>query len=374
VSRPLLIITNDFPPRQGGIQSFVFELARRLPAGQIAVFCSNYENSAAFDADLDFPVIRHRTGLLLPTPQAGRQARALVRRFGSRSVWFGAAAPLALLSASLRPVGVDRIVASTHGHEVGWARLPGARQALRRIGNDTDVVTYLGDYTRRRLAGPLGPQAYVSQLTPGVDTEAFSPDAPGATVRARYGLARRPTVVCVSRLVPRKGQDVLIRALPAIRRQAPGAALLLVGRGPYESELRRLAVRQGVADDVFFSGSVDASELPAHFAAGDVFAMPCRTRRLGMDVEGLGIVFLEASAVGLPVVAGDSGGAPDAVRNGDTGFVVDGRDEAQVADRVARLLQDRQLAGSLGAAGRSWVERTWQWDVMARRLATLLRL
>jgi phosphatidylinositol alpha-1,6-mannosyltransferase len=374
VSRPLLVVTNDFPPRQGGIQSFVFELARRLPSSQVAVYCSNYHGAAEFDADLEFPVRRHPTGLLTPTPAARRRILATAVEFGSRSVWFGAAAPLGLLGRSLRSVGVCRQVATTHGHEVGWAMLPGARQALRRIGNEVDVVTYLGEYTRRRLAGALGRYATLAQLTPGVDVDLFSPAVSGAVVRERYGLLDRPVVVCVSRLVPRKGQDVLIQALPAIRAQVPDAALLIVGRGPYEDELRALAAKKGVADAVVITGGVDHVELPGHFAAGDVFAMPCRTRRAGFDVEGLGIVFLEASATGLPVIAGDSGGAPDAVRPDETGLVVDGTDADQVAAALVGLLTDRDRARRMGEAGRAWVEKAWQWETIAERLAELLEL
>jgi phosphatidylinositol alpha-1,6-mannosyltransferase len=374
MSRRLLIVTNDFPPRQGGIQSFVFELARRLPADQVVVYCSDYAGSQGFDADLSFPVRRHPTGLLVPTPAARRLVLQTAAEFGSSSVWFGAAAPLGLLASGLRSVGVRRSVATTHGHEVGWAMLPLARQLMRRIGSQVDVVTYLGEYTRRRLAGALGAHATMAQLTPGVDIEVFRPDVDGSTVRSRYGLGDRPVVVCVSRLVPRKGQDMLIRAMPRICAEVPGAALLVVGKGPYEDELRKLATRIGMADRVVFTGGVQYPELVQHFAAGDVFAMPCRTRRFGMDVEGLGIVYLEASASGLPVIAGDSGGAPDAVQDGKTGLVVDGTDVASVAESVAGLLTDRTRARAMGEAGRQWVEQDWQWDAIADRLAALLHL
>jgi phosphatidylinositol alpha-1,6-mannosyltransferase len=207
-----------------------------------------------------------------------------------------------------------------------------------------------------------------------VDLDNFSPEVSGAAVRQRHGLTGRPVVVCVSRLVPRKGQDVLIQAMPAILAKVPQAALLIVGGGPYEQRLRKLARRTGVAGNVVFTGPVPAAELPEHFAAGDVFAMPCRTRRLGMDVEGLGIVFLEASAAGLPVVAGDSGGAPDTVRQGITGLVVNGIDIVAVADRVSGLLADPRRAAAMGTAGRKWAEQSWQWNTMADRLAELLRL
>ncbi|HEV2887313.1 MAG TPA: glycosyltransferase family 4 protein [Jatrophihabitans sp.] len=373
-ARRVLVVTNDFPPRQGGIQSFVYELARRLPADQVAVYASDYPGAAAFDAEQDFPVRRHPSGLLIPTPDARRRVLQARRDFGSTAVWFGASAPLGLLAAPLRRAGVQRVVASSHGHEIGWRMLPAARQALRRIGNQVDVVTYLTEYTRQRLVGAFGPRPNLVQLSPGVDLDAFNPAVSGAAVRQRHGLTGRPVVVCVSRLVPRKGQDVLIQAMPAIAAKVEGAALLIVGGGPYEQKLRTLARRAGVADRVVFTGPAPAAELPQHFAAGDVFAMPCRTRRLGMDVEGLGIVFLEASATGLPVVAGDSGGAPDAVRQGITGVVVDGIDVAAVAEQVSGLLADPRRAAAMGTAGRHWTEQSWQWNTMADRLAGLLRL
>ncbi|RBQ10873.1 alpha-(1-2)-phosphatidylinositol mannosyltransferase [Micromonospora sp. LHW51205] len=368
-----LLITNDFPPRPGGIQSFVHNLAVRQQPGSVVVYASSWRGAEKFDADQPFEVVRERTRVLLPTPLIARRAARLARAYDCDTVWFGAAAPLGLLAAGLRRrAGIRRAVALTHGHEVGWAALPGARSALRRIGRGVDVTTYLGEYTRTRLARVLDGLTELRRLAPGVDVDTYHPDVDGTKVRERLGLADRPVVVCVSRLVPRKGQDMLIRALPEIRRRVPGAALLVVGGGPYRSTLEKLARQSGLERDVVFTGSVPSADLPAHYAAGDVYAMPCRTRNRGLDVEGLGIVYLEAGATGLPVVAGDSGGAPDAVRDGETGYVVGGRDVAQLADRVATLLADRDLARQFGAAGRAWVEREWRWETQAQRMAALL--
>ncbi|MFB7500636.1 glycosyltransferase family 4 protein [Streptomyces sp. NPDC056161] len=376
-----LIVTNDFPPRPGGIQTFLHNMALRLDPGRLVVYASTWkrgregaEATAAFDAEQPFTVVRDRTTMLLPTPGATRRAAGLLREHGCTSVWFGAAAPLGLMAPALREAGAERLVATTHGHEAGWAQLPAARQLLRRIGESTDTITYLGEYTRTRIAAALGPAAAerMVRLPPGVDEKTFHPGSGGAEVRARLGLTDRPVVVCVSRLVPRKGQDTLIRALPRILAAQPDTVLLIVGGGPYEKDLRRLADDTGVAGSVRFTGAVPWSELPAHYGAGDVFAMPCRTRRGGLDVEGLGIVYLEASATGLPVVAGDSGGAPDAVLDGETGWVVPGNAPAETAERITTLLADPELRHRMGERGRAWVEEKWRWDLLAHNLKQLL--
>jgi phosphatidyl-myo-inositol dimannoside synthase len=370
-----LIVTNDFPPRQGGIQSFVYELARRLDASQLTVYAPRWDGDAAFDAVQSFEVVRHPTALMIGGPEVRRRAAQLARSRRAEAVVFGASAPLGLITPTLRTAGVRRAIAITHGHEAGWAALPGARQLLRQIGERTDVMTYLGEYFRIRLASALTPEAAarMARLHPAVDATVFRPD-PGARqlIRDRYGLADRPVVVCVSRLVARKGQDTLLRAWPSVLRRVPEAALLIVGGGSHAAALRQLTARSGVSSSVRFTGPVPQAELPAHYAAGDVFSMPCRTRRGGLDVEGLGIVYLEASATGLPVVGGDSGGAPDAILDGETGYVVGGRDVAALAERLTALLEDPAGARAMGDKGRAWVERDWNWDVAAARLRALL--
>ncbi|MGD0373021.1 MAG: glycosyltransferase family 4 protein [Streptosporangiaceae bacterium] len=400
----VLIVTNDFPPRRGGIQSFVHALAASLPAGTVTVYAPAWSGAAEFDARQPFPVIRHPGSLMLPVPSVARRAVRVLRENDCDTVLFGAAAPLGLLAPALRRAGATRIVAITHGHEAGWAALPGARWLLRRIGDQVDVLTYLGEFFRIRLARALSPDAAARmvRLAPGVDAAAFRPGAGGAAIRARLGLGGRPVVLCVSRMVPRKGQDTLIRAWPQVladaRRRAgrPAAAdsgtaghapagespaavvqdgdpvLLLVGDGPYRADLIRLAERCGVSGSVMFTGSVPWEELPAYYDAGDVFAMPCRTRRRGLDVEGLGIVYLEASATGLPVIGGDSGGAPDAIVDGETGFVVPGGSVAAVADRLTSLLADRSAAKAIGEQGMAWVDKEWRWELVAERLAKVL--
>lgn len=374
----ILLVTNDFPPRRGGIQSYLEQFVRRLAAtGQqeVTVYAPTWKGAEEYDRTAPFAVVRHRGTLMLPQPGVDSRMRDLIRSHGIETVWFGAAAPLALLAPQARRAGAAHIVASTHGHEVGWSMLPGARSALRRIGAQTDIITHVSSYTRGRFASAFGPRASLEHLPPGVDIDLFEPDPVArAQLRARYHLGGRPVVVCVSRLVPRKGQDMLIRAWPDIRRRVTGAALVIVGGGPHADALHRLAQDCGVDSDVVFTGAVPGAELPAHYAMADVFAMPCRTRGAGLDVEGLGIVFLEASATGVAVVAGNSGGAPETVRDGETGRVVDGRNHDEIVEAISDLLADPELAQRMGAAGRAWIDRDWNWDVHTARLAELLRV
>jgi phosphatidyl-myo-inositol dimannoside synthase len=363
----LLVVTNDFPPRPGGIQSFVHGVVSRLPADDVVVLTSRWRDCEAWDATQPFTVVRHDTSVLLPTAAVRRHAIELFSEHECTDVWFGAAAPLGLLAPALRGAGARCIVATTHGHEVGWAALPAARTLLRRIAGRVDVMTYLGDYTRSRLAAAIAPyDVRLRRLVPAVDSLTFRPDVGGAERRASLGLADRPVVVGVSRLMPRKGQDVLVRALPDIRRRVPDTALVLVGGGPSRARLERLAAQGGVADHLVITGSVGHGELPAWYGVGDVFAMPCRERLHGLDVEGLGMVFLEAAACGQPVVAGRSGGSVDAVLDRETGRLVDGRAVDEVAAVISGLLADPAHAAELGARGREWVGETWSWPATLR--------
>ncbi|MFJ2884079.1 glycosyltransferase family 4 protein, partial [Streptomyces sp. NPDC087272] len=357
-----LVITNDFPPRQGGIETFVHAMVTRMPHDDVIVYTSHEPGDTAYDATLPFPVVRDSTGMLLPTRRVTRKAIEIARSHGCDRVWFGAAAPLALMAPALRRSGIRCMVATTHGHEIWWARIPGARRMMRRIGAGVNVVTYLGQYTRDRIEPALGPHARMSRLVPGVDVDVYRPDAESdydtTDLRTELGLRGKRVIVCVARMVPRKGQDMLIRALPLIRREVPDAVLLLVGQGPDEARLRKLARRHIDDGSVVFAGGKTHSETPRYYAAADVFAMPCRTRKAGLEAEGLGIVFLEASASGLPVVVGDSGGAPDTVLDGTTGNVVDGTDPVVVAGVLARVLLDADRAAEMGAAGRRWVRES----------------
>ena len=375
-----LLVTNDFPPTVGGIQSylrdFTGQLVRLRGPESLVVFAStqNKEEAALFDATLPYPVHRWPAAVMLPTPATVRRMCALIREHNITTVWFGAAAPLAVMAPAARRAGATRIVATTHGHEVGWSMLPGARQVLRRIGTSSDVVTYVSEYTLSRFHRAFGSNPEFVHVPSGVDTDFFRP----ATVeqrlsaRSRNALGPGPLVVVASRLVPRKGQDRLIECWPAVRDAVPGAQLAVVGQGHYGKRLGRLAVRHGVENDVFFLGRLPREEMRDVVAAADVAAMPARTRGGGLDVEGLGIVYLEAQACGVPVVAGDSGGAPETVAE-DTGIVVNGDDPDEIARAVISLLGDPSRRKAMGEAGRSMVRERFSWPVLGRRLADCLR-
>ena len=364
--RRTLLVTNDFPPVVGGIQSYLDDYTRRLPADDLVVLASTPpegpEAAAAHDSALAFDVVRMPTRMLLPTPDVRARMQRIIGERGIETVWFGAAAPLGLLGRAARAAGASRVIVSTHGHEVGWSMIPGARLALRRIFREADVVTHISDYTLGRLRPFMPPDRQVLRLPSGIDVERFRPDDDArARLRARYGLGGAPTAVCVSRLVARKGQDSLIGAWPRVVERVPGARLVIVGWGPYARRLALLKRNSPVRGSIILTGAVPHDELPGHVAMGDVFAMPCRTRGGGLDVEGLGIVFLEASATGLPVIAGTSGGAPETVEDGVTGDVVDGRDGDALVSALVRQLSDPALRERMGRAGRELMERRWTW-------------
>lgn len=372
-----LLITNDFPPRAGGIESYLRDFCDRVVPESLTVLASTRMprgETGRHDTAAPYHVVRLPDPCLLPLPHVARAAARIIRDEGIEVVWFGAAAPLALLAPACRRAGARRIIATTHGHEVGWSMVPGGRSALRRIGEAADVVTYISRYTRNRFAAAFGPRAAFERLPSGVDAGRFRPDPGGrAMVRARHGVGDgEALIVCVSRLVARKGQDQLIRALPRILRGRPDARLLIVGSGPGRVRLERLARRRGVADRVLFAGAVPYDELRAHYCAADCFAMPARTRGGGLDVEGLGIVYLEAQACGVPVVAGDSGGAPETVVDGVTGVVVPGHDVRAIGDAVAGVLADPARARTMGEAGRAHVLANWTWEAMGARLRAIL--
>ena len=375
----ILCITNDFGPRAGGIETFVMGLIERLPFGSVIVYTSAQENSAPYDLkwlkEFGVEVVRDKSKILLPTPGVAYCVNALVRERNITTAFFGAAAPLGLLSKGLRRAGVKEIVALTHGHEVWWSKVFPFTLAMKSISRQVNTLTYLGEFTRNAISKSVTKVAAQSmvKIAPGIDTDHFSPQD-ARELRNELGLTEKKVIVSVGRLVHRKGQDVLIEAMPAIIRDVPEAHILMIGEGPYRSYLENRVKALEIQERVTFIGRIQYADLPRYICAGDLFVMPSRSRLAGLEVEGLGIVYLEASACGLPVIAGDSGGAPDAVLEGETGLVVDGTQKIEVAHAVVELLLDPDRSKAMGIRGRQWIIQEWRWEIWSTRFAELLKV
>jgi phosphatidylinositol alpha-1,6-mannosyltransferase len=361
-----LVVTGHFPPEPGGVQTFTWELVRRLPADRLLVVAPAWPGAADFDAGLGFPVVRRHGYLLF------RQLHRLIRRHELTACWITAMAPFGLYAPLVRAAGARRLIASSHGQELGWVRALPTRLAMRGMTRAIDTLTYLNDATLRELRPVVTGRTRLVQLSGGVDCSRFSPDVDGGSVRDRYGLDGGPLVISVSRLVRRKGHDVLLRAWREVVRHRPRARLMVVGDGPMRRRLAEEAALE-FPDSVVFTGPVPADELPGYYATADIFVLPCRDDRHELQTEGLGLSTLEAAASGLPVVVGRSGGSEESVRDGRTGFVIDARDPGPVADALLRLISQPELARAMGAAGRRWAVRDWTWDRAAARLASTLR-
>lgn len=377
VTNPVLFVTNDFGPRAGGIETFIIGLIQRRPFGQTIVFTSSQKDSEQYDAEwlknYGVRVIRDSSKILLPTPRVGLRLKKIIKNEAITTAVFGAAAPLGLLAAGMKRAGVTRTVALTHGHEVWWAKVFPFNLLLRRVGRTVDVLTYLGEFTRNAISRSVNSKAQQAmvKIAPGIDIEHFTP-TDAKTLRDSLGLTNKKVIVSVGRLVHRKGQDHLITSMPQILQSVPNAHLLIIGQGPYLEHLEKLVAQYGLKNSVTFIGRIQHLELPSYLCVGDIFAMPSRSRLMGLEVEGLGIVYLEASSCGLAVIAGNSGGAPDAVLDNTTGLVVDGEADDQIASAAIELLLDPERANTMGAAGRQWIIDKWRWEIWSKDFEKIL--
>ena len=362
-----LLVTNDFPPKVGGIQSYLWELWRRLPAADIAVHTTPHAEALAFDSEQAFVVTRSREPVLLPTPTVVRRVRNLAERQGAELVVWDPALPV---GHAARRVGRPYAVV-LHGSEVTVpGRLPMARSILARVLRGASLVICAGNYPAAEAERAAGCTLPTVVVPPGVDTDRFRPldEAERASVRRELGLpVDAPLVVSVSRLVPRKGMDTLIRSAARLGRTEPDLVVAIAGSGRDRRRLEGLVASTGAP--VRFLGRVPEELLPGLYGAGDVFAMLCRSRWGGLEQEGFGIVFLEAAAAGVPQVAGESGGAAEAVAHERTGLVM-GRPNAveQVARALSDLLGDRERRAEMGREARRRAEAEFSYDVLARRL------
>jgi phosphatidyl-myo-inositol dimannoside synthase len=368
----ILVVTNDFAPKVGGINHYVAELMRRFPAGEVTVFASQWPSAEAHDASYPHPVVRWPSRSMYPTGTVRDRVEELVRSERPDVVLFGAAVPLAMMGRTVeRRTGVP-YAAFTHGVEVWAGQVPGTRGVLSSIARNALLLMGVSRWTIEQLRGVVGPAPRLELVPPGIDRTHFHEGVSDAEVRERLRLGDAPVISCVARLTLRKGQDKVIRAMPWILREFPEARFLVVGTGPDLERLQALAQRKRVADRVIFAGEVGWDVLPQYFKAGDVYPIPSRPRKLGLEGEGLGLAFLVAAAGGRPAGAGDSGGAPEAVIHGETGLVVDGNEVDEVAEALIELLGDSEQAAKLGAAGADRVHRDFTWEALSSRLRGLL--
>ena len=374
-----LLVTNDLGPRAGGIETFIHGLIDELcrdGRSELVIYTGRQDGADEFDRDLQrrfgIEVIRDRMSMLLPTPRVNRDVARLMESRGITTVWFGALAPLGWMSGLLRRRGATRIISLTHGHEVWWAKVWPFSWIITAMTRKVDLITYLGDFTHQAMKPALSKNVATARIAPGIDIDHFRPLGPQRDLIAKYQLADKRVILSVGRLVPRKGQDRLIEAMPAILQSEPTAILMIVGIGKYEAHLRSLVSKLNLSESVIFVGRISYQDLPRYIQLAEIFAMPSRSRFFGLEVEGLGIVYLEASACGIPVLAGASGGAPDAVLEGESGRVVDGTKVAEISQALISLLSDPAALKQMGERGRSWAVAAWSWKIWGERFIELL--
>ena len=366
-----LFVTNDFPPKLGGIQTMLWELWRRLDPSTFVVLTTPYEGDRAWDAAQPFRVVRAREKVLLPTPSLVKRIDDLAGEVGATHVVLDPALPLGLVGPRLRhPYAVV-----LHGAEITVpGRLPGSNLLLRHVLRGAGLVVAAGGYPLaegERAAGRTLPSVLVP---PGVDTDRFRPldDAERKAMREQLGVpVDGPLVVSLSRLVPRKGMDVLIRAAGVLHARHPDLTVAIGGGGRDRDRLDRLVRETGAP--VRMVGRVSHDDLPRFYGCADVYAMLCRNRWGGLEQEGFGIVFLEAAAAGVPQVAGRSGGAAEAVEHGQTGLVVDRPEDVHaVAAALDELLSDPERRARMAVAGRQRALEQFTYDGLAARLGDAL--
>ncbi len=374
--RKILLVTNDLGPQAGGIESFILGLLGELDGSDIVIYTSSEPGDQTFDKELrqkyGVEVIRDRAKILLPTPRVNRSVARVMKQYKSEYVWFGAAAPLGWMAGHLRRHGAKRIVAITHGHEVWWSKVWPFTLVMKAMSQKIDAFGYLGDFTKRAMSSAISTQLKMVRIAPGISINHFTPGTKSEELAKELDVFGKKVIVCVGRLVHRKGQDRLIEAMPDVLKKIPDAVLLIVGEGPRREALKKLVAEKELENSVKIAGRLSYEQLPMVIRLGDIFAMPSRSRFFGLEVEGLGIVYLEASACGVPVIAGASGGAPDAVLPGETGLVVDGTDVEAISASIVYLLNDDELRSRMGKHGREWAVNEWSWEMWGKRFSKLL--
>tara|TARA_Y100001970_G_C14238303_1_gene863306 strand:- start:1505 stop:2620 length:1116 start_codon:yes stop_codon:yes gene_type:complete len=366
-----LLVTNDYPPKVGGIQNYLWELWKRLPNDKVTVFTPDYPDAEMFDVQQRHSIVRDKRKVFLPTKSLANDIRNLAQKVDAELVVLDPALPLGHLAPSLNlPYAVI-----VHGAEVALpGRLPVAKQLLRRVLWGAEFVITAGGYPAAEALRAANKPIETIVIPPGVDGSRFAPLGSRGAIeqhREKLGLSDGPVVLGLSRLVPRKGFDRTIAAVAALRSEFPDIQLVIGGTGRDKARLERIASK--VNFPVRFLGRIDDSEIPATYGVADVFVMPCRTRWAGLEQEGFGIVFLEAAASGVPQVAGLSGGAHEAVVHGVTGYVIDEpKDSIAIAKAIQSILASPSRRSDMGQRSRERIESSLSYDILAEQLRTAL--
>ena len=357
------MVSSSFLPGRGGIESYLAELCGALAPG-VAVLAASQRDGKPLPQDLAYPTTGFKGSMLWPSKAVTEAIVRLAAEHETDRILFGTPWPLALLGPNLSKKGL-RYAVIVHGAELLVpAALPLVRARLRRALQGADLLLPVSEFTATRVGALTGDKTPpLSLLRARVDLDRFRPDVPSTAIRKTLGLAEDARIVlCFGRLVKRKGVHRLLRAMSLIEQQVPSAVLVIAGTGPQEKRLRKLARGRS---NIRFAGRVSNDDAPGLFAAADVFALPVADRWFGLEIEGLGVVLLEAAACATPCVTGRSGGTPEAVLDGETGFVVDATVETQLADAITRLLQDPAGSERMGALGRVHVERSFSRTALA---------
>jgi phosphatidylinositol alpha-1,6-mannosyltransferase len=372
-----LFVTNDFPPRVGGAQTYYWNMIQTLDPGEVVIVAPAHRDAAAFDATHPYTVIRTAGTAVRPAPSVERLCERLIAEHDLELLQLGHPLPAGVLGPWLRRTARVPYVIFLGGAEITVpGAVPGVARLLEWVLAESSLLFTVSQYTADQAVRLSGGLARAEVLRPALDVQryALTQVADALAARAALGLDDAPLVVCVGRLVPRKGQDMLIAALAGLNGAFPDARLALVGGGRLADELRRRAAAAGLADRVILPGEVPAGELSLWLQAADVFAGPSRTRFRGLEVEGFGIVYAEAALTGLPVIAGRSGGASEAVVEGETGFVVDAHKPDELVAVLGRVLSmSSKERRRMGARGRLLALSRHAPEVAAARYHDLLR-
>ena len=369
----MILVSNDFPPKVGGIQNYLFELWSRLPLTNTKVITTKFPGDKAFDANLEFEVDRY-SKILWPTPKLAQYVNASIKEYKSDVVFIDPLLPTGLITPKLK--GAQKI-SIIHGAEV---TLPGrilpSRALIRKSVSDSDVILSAGNYAARELVRAIGRPINMVRIPPGVDIGRFSVPTADEKEQARIKLidelgisSDSRILISMSRIVPRKGFDIAIESLKGLEKNVH---LVIVGKGRDLKRLNAIVSKLGLSDRVHFLGSVSHEKLVSVFHASELFLMLCRDRWHSLEAEGFGIVFLEAQACGLPVIVGKSGGSSESLIDGKTGFLVDPKSIKDVRESITKILQDNELAKRFATAGRAFVEKEYSYDYLATLLLPLV--